>query len=87
MWILHKVYINGTGHMTKMAAMLIYGKNLQTSNRPRYQVSVYRTIGPLVLFPSLNRFTISKKTMCKLVDICKAYITYLEYLYYKTGDY
>ena len=23
-----KVYINGPGHMTKMAAMLIYGKNL-----------------------------------------------------------
>ena len=23
-----KVYINGTGHMTKMAAMPIYGKNL-----------------------------------------------------------
>ena len=43
-----KVYINGTGHMTKMAVMLIYGKNLQNSNRPRYQVSVYRNIGPLV---------------------------------------
>ena len=43
-----KVYINGTGHVTKMAAMLIYGINLQKSNRPRYQVSVYRTIGPLV---------------------------------------
>ena len=42
-----KVYINGTSHMTKMAAMFIYGKNLQKSNRPRYQVSVYRTIGPL----------------------------------------
>ena len=24
-----KVYINGTGHMTRMAAMLIYGKNLK----------------------------------------------------------
>ena len=39
----------GTGHMTKMAAMPIYGKNHQKSNRLRYQVSVYRTIGPLVL--------------------------------------
>ena len=89
---------NGPGHMNKMAAMPIYGKNLQKSfftelslmimklgleqyvlklyksyinddpefilthlrnvkfgetfcctyNRPRYQVSVYRTIGPLV---------------------------------------
>ena len=26
------VYINGTSHMTKMAAMLIYGKNLQKSS-------------------------------------------------------
>ena len=26
-----KVYINGPGHMTKMAAMPIYGKNLQKS--------------------------------------------------------
>ena len=44
-----EVYINGTGHLTKIAAMLIYGKkNLRKSNRPRYQVSVYRTIGPLV---------------------------------------
>ena len=43
-----KVYINGTGHMTKMAAKLIYDKNLQKSYRPRYQVSVYMTIGPLV---------------------------------------
>ena len=27
-----KVYINGTSHMTKIAAMLIYGKNLQKSS-------------------------------------------------------
>ena len=27
-----KVYINGTGHMTKMAAVLIYGKNIQKSS-------------------------------------------------------
>ena len=27
-----KVYINGTGHMTKMAGMPIYGKNLQKSS-------------------------------------------------------
>ena len=27
-----KVYINGPGHMTKMAAMPIYGKNLQKSS-------------------------------------------------------
>ena len=24
-----KAYVNGTGHMTKMVAMLIYGKNFQ----------------------------------------------------------
>ena len=27
-----KVYINGTGHMTKMAAVPIYGKNLYKSS-------------------------------------------------------
>ena len=27
-----KVYINGPGHMTKMAAMPIYGKNLKSSS-------------------------------------------------------
>ena len=27
-----KVYIKGTGHLTKMAAMLIYGKNFQKSS-------------------------------------------------------
>ena len=27
-----KAYINGTGHMTKMPAMLIYGKNFQKSS-------------------------------------------------------
>ena len=30
--VVKNVYINGTGHMTKMAAMLIYGKNLQKSS-------------------------------------------------------
>ena len=29
-----KVYINGPGHMTKMAAMPIYGKNLKKSSPP-----------------------------------------------------
>ena len=29
-----KVCINGPGHMTKMAAMPIYGKNLKTSSSP-----------------------------------------------------
>ena len=29
-----KVYLNGPGHMTKMAAMPIYGKNLKNSSSP-----------------------------------------------------
>ena len=29
-----KVYINSQGHMTKMAAMTIYGKNLKKSSSP-----------------------------------------------------
>ena len=33
-----KVYINGSGHMTKMAAMLIYGKNLKKSSPPEPEV-------------------------------------------------
>ena len=36
-----KVYINGTGHMTKMVAMLIYGKNLK-------RISSYRTYRPMI---------------------------------------
>ena len=30
-----KVYSNGPGHMTKMAAMPIYGKNLKKSSSPK----------------------------------------------------
>ena len=33
-----KVYINGPGHMTKMAAMPIYGKNLLKSSSPEPEV-------------------------------------------------
>ena len=33
-----KVYITGPGHMTKMAAMPIYGKNLQKSSSPEPEV-------------------------------------------------
>ena len=33
-----KVYINGPGHMTKMAAMPIYGKNLYKSSSPEPEV-------------------------------------------------
>ena len=33
-----KVYINSSGHMTKMAAMLIYGKNLKKASSPEPEV-------------------------------------------------
>ena len=33
-----KVYINGPSHMTKMAAMPIYGKNLKKSSSPEPDV-------------------------------------------------
>ena len=33
-----KVYINDPGHMTKMAAMPIYGKNLKKSSSPEPEV-------------------------------------------------
>ena len=33
-----KVYINGPGHMTKMAATPIYGKNLKKSSSPEPEV-------------------------------------------------
>ena len=33
-----KVYINGPGHMTKVAAMPIYGKNLKKSSSPEPEI-------------------------------------------------
>ena len=33
-----KVYRNGPGHMTKMAAMPIYGKNLKKSSSPETEI-------------------------------------------------
>ena len=33
-----KVYINGPGHMTKMAVMPIYGKKIQKSSSPEPEV-------------------------------------------------
>ena len=44
-----KVYISGPGHMTKMAAMPIYSKNLQKSSSPEPEVlwswNLARSIG------------------------------------------
>ena len=36
-----KVYINGPGHMTKMAAMPIYGKNLLLQNQKSYDLETW----------------------------------------------
>ena len=33
-----KVYINGPGHMTKVATMPIYGKNLKKTSSPEQEV-------------------------------------------------
>ena len=63
-----KVYINSTGHINKMAAML-NGKNLKKSNRPRYQVSVYRTIGPLV------------SSLALVIHHCTLYLSKGQFLY------
>ena len=36
-----KIYINGTGHMTKMAAMPMYGKNLKISSSLETEVLLF----------------------------------------------
>ena len=36
-----KVYINGLGHMTKMAARPIYGKNIFFQNRKSYDLETW----------------------------------------------
>ena len=83
-----KVYKNGTGHMTMMAALLIYGKNLQKLNRPRYQVSVYRTIGPLVfLFDRHNWWPVLLSliyytALVSRIEIFPASIFFLYLLYH-----
>ena len=45
-----KVYINGTGHMTKMADMLIYGKNLQ--------VLSYRANSPMIMKLCMEQYVL-----------------------------
>ena len=39
------VYINGPGHVTKMATMPIYGKNLLLQNQESYDLEDHRTSG------------------------------------------
>ena len=46
-----KVYTNGTGHMTKMAAMLIYGKNLK-------QIFSYRTNSPMIVKLGMEQYVL-----------------------------
>ena len=36
------VYIDGTGHLTKMAAMFIYSKNLQNSSPTELMVMIMK---------------------------------------------
>ena len=45
-----KVYINGTGHMTKMAAMLIYGKIFKNLS--------YRTNGPMIMKLGMEQYVL-----------------------------
>ena len=45
-----KVHINGSGHMTKMAAMLIYGRNLQNL--------LYRTNGPMLMKLCMEQYVL-----------------------------
>ena len=40
-----KVYINGPGHMTKMAAMTIYGKNLKKNFLSRTSGPIFTKLG------------------------------------------
>ena len=48
-----KVYINGPGHMTKMAAMSINGKNLKKSSSPepacRFPRNLVCSIGDIIV--------------------------------------
>ena len=49
-----EVYINGLGHMTKMAAMLIYGKNLKNlllQNQKSYDLETWHvSLGTQALY-------------------------------------
>ena len=49
-----KVYINGTGHMTKMAALLIVGKNLQKSSPTELMVYDHETLHGAVCTQTLQ---------------------------------
>ena len=54
-----KIYINEWGHMTNMAAMPIYGKNLKKSSSPE----------PIVLWPSNLVCSIVYGSSTKFVQI------------------
>ena len=45
-----KAYINGTGHMTKMVAMLVYGKKLSKF--------FYRTYSPLIMKLRMGQYVL-----------------------------
>ena len=51
-----KVCSNGSGHMTKLAAMLIYGKNLKKSSSPEskgYDIESWRVASGAQVLSSL----------------------------------
>ena len=53
-----KVYINGPGHMTKMAAMPISGKNLKNllQNHKSYDLKTWRVASGTQALPSLYKW-------------------------------
>ena len=52
MWSLLGEYINGTCHMTKMAAMLIYGENFQKNFS-------YRTNSPMFMKLCIKQYVLT----------------------------
>ena len=53
-----KIYINDTGHMTKMAAMLIYGKNLQNivlQKRKSYDLETWHAASEIQALQSIYK--------------------------------
>ena len=47
-----KVYINGTGHITKMATMLIYGK------KNPLKILSYRTSSPMIIKLCMEQYVL-----------------------------
>ena len=79
-----KVYINGPGHMTKMAAMPIYGKNLKNlllQNQKSYYLKTWHVASALKLYQvyinddpglTLTYFTARSNLVTKVFSIGKS---------------